>query len=217
MFFSKLPNIEYDLKPIKFPISTKEYVLVNNFFRRFKLTDTAFKSAVYFNKYTILDGERPDIISEKFYGTTKYDWIVILTNNIINPLFEFPIAERSLYDFVAKNYSNPDGLHHYETIEVTNSLGEIVLKSGYVVDSEYVSLVHKFYDRGSGTVFTKNGSQIVVSISNYEYEKKLNDDRREIYILRPQFIDRFVSEFENKIEYDQSSAYINRNTKKTGI
>lgn len=217
MFFSKLPNVEYDIKPIKFPISTQEYVLVKNLFRRFKISDTAFTSTVYFNKYTIVDGDRPDIIANKFYGTPKYDWIVILTNNIINPIFEFPIAERCLYDFVASNYSSPDDVHHYETLEVTNSIGEILLQAGFVVDAGYVSMTHKFYDRITGQVFTKTGSTITKSVTNYQYEQKLNDSRREIYILRPEFIDRFVSEFENKVEYSKSSSYIDRMTKKSGV
>lgn len=217
MFFSKLPNVEYDIKPIKFPISNTEYVLAKNLFRRFKISDSAFASTVYFNKYAIVDGDRPDIIANKFYGTPNYDWIVILTNNIINPMFEFPIAERSLYDFVAANYSNPDGVHHYETLEVKNSIGEILLQAGFVVDAGYVNMTHKFYDRITGQVFTKTGSTITESVSNYEYEKKLNDSRREIYILRSEFIDKFVSDFETKVEYSKSSAYIDRMTKKSGV
>ena len=92
MFFSKIPNIEYDIKPIKFPISNKEYVLAKNFFRRFKISDSAFENAVYFNKYTISDGERPDLIAKKFYGTPELDWVILLTNSIINSHFDLPIA-----------------------------------------------------------------------------------------------------------------------------
>ena len=217
MFFSKIPNIEYDIKPIKFPISNKEYVLAKNFFRRFKISDSAFENAVYFNKYTISDGERPDLIAKKFYGTPELDWVILLTNSIINSHFDLPIAETSLQLFVENNYPSLDGIHHYETKEIKNSYGEIILPEGLLVDSSYVSTTHSFYDRGTKITFTKSGSEITYPVTNYEYEKNLNDSKREIYILRPEFIDRFLSEFEEKLEYKKSNSFIDKKTKKSGI
>jgi hypothetical protein len=217
MFFSKIPNIEYDTKPIQFPISNKEYVLAKNFFRRFILSDSAFENALYFNKYTIVDGERPDLIANKFYGSSELDWVILLTNNIINPSFDFPIRESSLQSFVENKYSSLNGIHHYETVELKNSLGEIILQEGLWVDYSYASTVHKFYDRGTKNILIKNGSSISIAITNYQYEKILNDSKREIYILRPEFIDRFLSEFEEKLEYKKSTAYINNRTKKSGV
>jgi hypothetical protein len=217
MFFSKIPNVEYDLKPIQFPISNKEYVLAKNFFRRFILSDSAFANALYFNKYTIVDGERPDLIANKFYGTTELDWVILLTNNIINPSFDLPIRESSLPSFVESKYSDSDAAHHYETVELKNSLGEVILQEGLWVDYSYVSTTHKFYDRGTKTIIIKNGTSISSSVTNYQYEKNLNDSKREIYILRPEFIDKFLSEFEQKLEYKKSNAYIDNHTKKSGI
>lgn len=217
MFFSKIPNVEYDLKPIQFPISNKEYVLVKNFFRRFILSDSAFENALYFNKYIITDGERPDLIANKFYGNTELDWVILLTNNVINPSFDLPIRESSLLSFVESKYSNSNGTHHYETVELKNSLDEVILPEGLWVDYSYFSTTHKFYDRGTKTIIIKNGASISSVVTNYEHEKKLNDSRREIYILRPEFIDKFLSEFEEKLEYKKSNAYIDNHTKKSGI
>lgn len=217
MLFSKIPNIEYDKKPLRFPFSETEYVVTKNFFRKFNIDNTNLKSALYFNKYTITDTDRPDLISEIFYKTTKYDWVILLTNNIINPLFDLPIKENDLYAFVEEKYDVPDGINHYETLAVKNSLGEILLKEGLFVDSVFASTTHKFYDRNNQSYFIKNGVDISFPVSHYEHEKKLNDARREIYILRPEFVERFVSQFENKLEYKQSSSYIDRNNKKSGI
>ena len=217
MFFSKIPNIEYDKKPLRFPFSETEYVLAKNFFRKFTINDTNLKSALYFNKYTITDADRPDLLSLQFYDTTEYDWVILLTNNIINPLFDLPIKEADLYAFVEEKYGVPDGVRHYETLAVKNSLGEIISKAGLLVDSVYASTTHKFYDRSNRTYFTKNGSDFTFPVTYYEYEKKLNDERREIYILRPEFIDKFVSQFENALEYKQSKGYIDRTNKKSGI
>lgn len=217
MFFSRIPNIEYDIKPIKFPISNREYVLAKNFFRRFKISDSAFQNAVYFNKYTITDDERLDLIAKKFYGTAELDWVILLTNSIINPYFDLPIPDRYLQSFVENNYDSLDGIHHYETKELKNSYGEIILSEGLSVDSSYVNTTHKFYDRGTKITLIKNGSDITTPVTNYDYERKLNEGKREIYILRPEFMDRFLSEFEEKIEYKKSNSFIDRKTKKSGI
>jgi hypothetical protein len=217
MLFSKIPNIEYDKKPLRFPFSETEYTLTKNFFRRYQIDKTNLESALYFNKYTMTDYDRPDLLSQQFYGTTDFDWLILITNNVINPLFDLPIKENDLYAFVEEKYEVPDGIHHYETLNVKNSLGEIILKEGLFVDSVFASTTHKFYDRSSKSYFTKNGSQISFPVSYYEYEKKLNDDRREIYILRSDFVTKFVSQFENALEYRESKGYIDRKNKKSGV
>lgn len=221
MFFNKIPNIEYDQKPLSFPISDSQYVLAKNFFKSFKVSDTAFSSTIYFNKYTILDGERPDLLAEKFYGNPGYDWVILVTNNIINPLFDYPLENIRLYDFVSKIYDDPDAVHHYETLQVTNFLGEEVLKAGLIVDETYATTAHTFPNRNNNSTgatgyFTKEGSEITTSVTNYEYEKNLNDQKREIYILRREFLSRFVSKSESLLEYSPSSSYIDRMTKKSG-
>ena len=67
MYFSIVPNIVYDEKPIKYPFSDAERVVAKNFFRRYKLNDDIFSYAVFFNKYAIKDGERPDILAQQIY------------------------------------------------------------------------------------------------------------------------------------------------------
>lgn len=217
MFFSKIPNIEYDQKPIKFPITETQYVLAKNFFRNVRMKDTSFSYSSYFNKYAITDDDRLDLLAKKFFGSEQYDWIIVVTNNIINPLFDLPIKESELYSLVESKYASPDAVHHYETLEVKNSKGEILLKSGIKVDSIFRGKSHKFFERSNNTYFTKAGTEITATVSNYQYEKKLNDDKREIYVLRNRFVDKFVSQFENLIDYSKSNAYIDSTTKKSGV
>ena len=217
MFFAKTPNIEYDKKPLVFPFSEQEYTLAKNFFRRFKISETSYNSVVYFNKYTMTDQDRFDTIADKFYQNPDFDWIIMITNNIINPYFDAPIKNSELYNFVERKYGTPDGIHHYETTTVKNSLGEEIQKSGLFVDEVFHNTQHKFYDRGTKLMITKSGNAISIPVSFYEYELKLNEDRREIYILRPTYIQKFISEFENLLQYKPSSSYIDRNTKKSGV
>lgn len=137
MYFSLLPNIQLIDRPIKYPWSTAEYTLAKNIFRRFKIADSAFDYITYFNKYVILDGERPDQVSQKLYGTPKYDWLILLTNNMISRYDNWPLSEYDLRKHVEDKYENPEGIHHYETIEVKNSNGDVILKQGINVDSAF--------------------------------------------------------------------------------
>lgn len=229
MYFSKTPNIEYDKKPLSFPLSEKQYVLAKNFFRKTNFSNGTFSSVVYFNKYTMTDTDRLDTISEQFYGTTEYDWIILLTNNIINTNFDLPVPDARLYDFVTKEYEyaeyDPaessllpaDRTHHYETEELKNSIGEIILKKGLVVDKRYYNSPHRFYDRGTKGYINKLGSVLSSKVSNYTHEKNINDSKREIYILRNNYIEKFISQFENITEYTDSYSYIDSKTKRSGI
>lgn len=214
MYFSKLSNIEYTQKPIRFPISDKQYVLAKNIFRKFKIKDSAFQSSIFFNKYSIQDNERLDTISTKVYGSPEYDWVIMLVNNIIDPYSDLPINDSNLYDFVTEKYGNPEGIHHYETIEVKDSLGRVVLKEGIHVDSTFYNAPAYEYNN-NGTVVSVPGNTVSVPVTNYQYEKTLNDQRREIFLLRPELLEKFVNEFESLNEYSRSTDYINRKTKKS--
>lgn len=234
MYFSKIPNIEYDKKPIQFPISETEFVLAKNFFKKFKIADTIYKSSIYFNKYAIVDGDRYDIISNKFYGTPDYDWIIILSNNIIDPQKDFPMTNRQVLEYVNEKYSNPNDIHHYETLEVKTSSGIIIQKEGIVVDeafyqrkstvpsgitgerkTQYENLIFKYYD--NGVIVKKNGEDISRPVTNTEFEIEQNERKREIYILRPEYVSTIISELESQLEYKQSASYIDINTKRSGV
>lgn len=231
-YFNRLPNVEYDKKPLTFPYSETEYVLVKNFFRRYKLSESSFNYNTLFTKYAITDQDRLDILSNKFYGTPEYDWIIIITNNVLNVFTDLPKPERILYDMVNESYKNSPGnpatlpadrVHHYETREVKDSVGRIVLKAGLVVEQTFSNSPMKpsdgkfyYYDSGTGATIKVNGSSVIKPVTNYEYELKLNDKKREIYILKPQYVQEFIKQFDDGMTYSRSSSYIDKNTKISG-
>ena len=138
MYFSLVPNIEYDEKPISYPFSTSDFVTAKNFFRRYKVNDDVFSYAVLFDKYTIQDGDTPDNLANKIYGSPFYDWVLLLTNNMINVQYDWPLTNATLADVIEKEYSDPYGtVHHYETYEIKNSAGQVVLEGGKEVDEEF--------------------------------------------------------------------------------
>lgn len=139
MYFSLLPDVQYDKKPISYPFSEADYVTAKNFFRRWKINEKVFDSVVYYKKYTIQDGDRPDTIANDLYDNPFYDWVIILTNNIINPTFNWPMSEYQLRKYIELIYGEDvySEIHHYESLEVKDNNGNIVLPSGLTVDKNF--------------------------------------------------------------------------------
>lgn len=214
-FFNRLPNIEYDQKPLVFPFSETQYVLAKNFFRRFKLSESSYNFQNFFTEYQLTDEDRIDYLSYKFYGTSEFDWVILITNNIMNSYFDLPVREVDLYEMVSKTYDNPDGIHHYETNEIKNSLGAVVLQAGLKVEQSFFNTPYKYND--NGIIRTAVGIQTCLPVTNYEYELKLNDAKRKIYILKPDYVQEFIDQYDTITTYSRSSSYIDRTTKRSGI
>ena len=136
-YFSYLPNIDLAVRPIKFPWSEQQYKVAKNIFRRFKLSESALDTATYFKKYVIDDSDRPDIVSEIVYGRSDYDWIIMMCNNIINPYFDWPMSTTVLMEYINAKYDNPYSVKHYVTKEVKDSLDNVVLPAGQIVDESF--------------------------------------------------------------------------------
>ncbi len=91
MYFSLVPDISYDEKPISYPFSESDFVTVKNFFRRYKVNDDIFSNAVLFQQYAIEDGERPDALADKAYGNPFYDWVILIVNNMVNVQYDLSL------------------------------------------------------------------------------------------------------------------------------
>lgn len=216
MYFSFIPSIQYDTKPIQYPFSESDFVVAKNFFRRYQLNPDVFSYSVYFKKYAVEDGERLDTIAEKAYGNPFYDWVIVLTNNIINPAFGLPLSEYDLRKTLEASYYDPYiEIKHYKTDEVKNSLGTVVLKGGLIVDQKFYNSIFKYWD---GTeVKQKLGSEVSKPITVFEYEEEQNEKKREIYLLKPIYLDGFLSDFRKTNLYGKSSDFIDNRLKKTGV
>lgn len=215
MYFSLIPDIQYDEKPVKFPFSQSDYIIAKNFFRRFKIDEDRFSYSVFFKRYAIQDGDRLDLIAEKTYGTALYDWVIILTNNIINPYFDLPISESQIRDLT----ENPDAIHHYETLEVKNSEGVVVLKEGIIVDQKFVAQPFVYLDKSTPSfIYTSRvGSIITKLVTNLDQAILENESKREIYLLKPNYIAQFVNTFKAQNFYSRSTNYIDSQLKKSGV
>ena len=209
MYFSIVPSIIYDEKPIKYPFSDADRVIAKNFFRRYKLNDDIFSYAVFFNKYAITDGERPDVIANTIYGSPKYDWVILLTNNLVNAQYDWPLSNYDLYKTLEKEYDDPyNEIHHYETIKIAQ------YPAGLRVDKAFFDRQHKI--NVDGTISIVNGSSICAPVSVAEHFDNENEKKREIYLLKEEYFKSFISDFKRSNNYKKSNQYIDTKLKSTG-
>jgi hypothetical protein len=199
-YFRELPNLEYQ----SFLSSRKgsdEYLLVKNVFRRVKLRDDLQNVFTIFNKYQIQEGARPDTVAEELYGSSQYDWVVLIGAGIINVRNEWPLSDRDIYRYSEQLYGNDlNAVHHYETKEIKDSRGRLILPAGKIVDSTFT------IPDPNISIQTLNP---VVGISNYEYEVRKNNKKRDIYILKPAYLQQVINDTRKAMTYDRSSQYVN--------
>jgi len=209
MYFSLLPNIEYDEKPISYPFSESDFVTAKNFFRRYKLNDDVFSYAVFFKKYAIEDGERPDILAKRAYGDPFYDWVILLTNNMVNAQYDWPMSNHEVNKVLESEYDDAyTEIAYYETIKI----GQYA--AGLRVDEAFFNAQHKINNNGSVSIV--DGSAICGPVTVAEDFYRENEKKREIYLLKPAFFQSFVDDFRKKNLYKKDANYISQRLKKTG-
>ena len=199
-YFRELPNLLYpSFLPNK--NSSLDFIEVKNVFRRAKLRDDLQNNFTIFDKYEIPMGFRPDVVAEELYGSDQLDWVVLTVAGILNVRNEWPLSDRDLYDYSFDKYGESlNSLRFFETKEVKDSNGKLILPKGKVVDSDFT------IPNPSNPSANLNP---VVGISNYEYETRLNDEKRNIYILREEYVQQFLTDIRDIMTYKQSSEYVN--------
>ncbi len=222
MYFSLLPDLQYDTKPISYPFSESDFTITKNFFKRSKIDPNIFGYATFYKKYAITEGVKIETLARNYYGSQYYDWVIILTNNFINPQFSIPLDEWTLRKVAEEKYGDTtyNGIHHYETSEIKSGqtidgLKVVALKGGLTVDKNFYDSPFTYWD-GTQHV-TVNGNTVSIPITNYEHELTENEKKREIYILRKTYFNRFVEEFKQQNLYSESSDFISKRLKKTGV
>tara|TARA_B100001250_G_C19791804_1_gene786862 strand:+ start:1526 stop:2188 length:663 start_codon:yes stop_codon:yes gene_type:complete len=220
MYFQSIPNIQYDTKPISYPFSESDYTIAKNFFRRYKINPDVFGYATFYDKYAVQDGVKLETIAKEYYGDPFYDWVIVLANNYINPLFSLPTDNYTLDKIIEDRYGDETySTHHYETIETksgetVDGINVIALKGGLTVDHNFYSTQFTYWD---GTQhISVPGSTVSKPISNHSHETAENEKKREIYILKRGFFKKFINEFKTRNKYTKSSKFISDRLKKTG-
>ena len=204
-YFRYLPNFEY-VNRLKENKNISTYIQVKNLFKRGTLREDIFQDLTYFSKYKVVGDERPDNVAYKIYGNQYLDWVVLLSNNIINYENEWPLSQASFNNYLYSKYvtdANLNAVRYYKTNEVKDSLGRVVVPAGLEVPSNYSVT---FYDSGTGRSVTRAS---VTEVTNYDYEIELDDAKRNIYLLKPDYISIITNDIEGELLYERgSSQYI---------
>jgi len=203
-YFRELPDVEYQ-SFLSDAISSKDYLLVKNLFRRNKLRDDLQNVFTLFNKYQIPEGARPDTVAEEFYGSADLDWIVLITAGIINVRDEWPLSNYNLYRYAEKKYGveNLSNIHHYETKEIKDSKGRLILPAGKDVNEDF-TLTYS----DDGTKVSLSGSNVRIGVANWTYETIENNKKSSIYLLRRGYLQQFLNDMREIMTYGLSSQYI---------
>lgn len=208
-YFKELPNLEYP-SFLSDKNSSLDYIEVKNIFRRIKLRDDLQSAFTLFDKYEIPMGYNPDMVADEVYGSAELDWVVLITAGIINVRNEWPLSDSDIYDFALDKYGgNINGTRFYETKEIKNSEGRIILPKGKVVDSDFV---FTYYDNGRQSV---SGTTVRTGISNYEYEVRINEDKKDIHLLKLGHLQQFLNDMRDIMVYDKSPQYVDETTVRT--
>jgi len=171
-YFSYFPKMLYDVEGNGNP------KVVTDILRRVVSRENTDESFSALAEYNIANGETPEVVSFKVYGTVDYYWILLLVNNIKDRYYDWPLNEQQFEAYVNGKYTNPLDTHHYE---ITQSSGPTSS-----VDDSHLIQVNS----------TTSGA---LAVSNYEYERRLQEQKRRIKIIPREFIPELIEEFKNLV------------------
>jgi len=174
-YFSKFPLMVYDIK------NNDNYKLLPDILRRVKTRSAIAASLSLFDTYDVKSGERPEDIAFKWFGDAELHWVILMTNNVTDRYYDWPMNDAQFQEFLTDKYDNPDGIHHYE---ITKSSG-ITTPQG---PNDYSHKVEVNSDEVGAS-----------SISNREYEEREQDRKRSIRLLDRRYLSTFIDEFNNLI------------------
>lgn len=174
-FFSKFPKINYDI------LGNGVYKVVPDLLRRVKIRSAIKDNLSLYSNYTVRNGDTPESLSYKFYGSVEYYYVILLLNSITDRYYDWPLSDQEFEEYVNQKYSNPSAVHHYEKVQ----------SSGPTTGSG-----PEDYDHYIEVNSTAVGAQ---SVSNYEYERRLQDQKRQIKLLDPKYLGAFTKEFKKLI------------------
>lgn len=247
-YFRQVPNFDYVSRLPDAKIG--DYLQVKNLFKRGKLRDDIFQNLAFFEKYKIRGDDRPDNVAFKVYDDPSLDWVVLLSNNILNIQSEWPMTQSSFDEYLMKKYRTADisqmyfldtrgvavyspevideinrirftddetvyqiiynGVHHFETEEVKNSQGVVIVPKGLRVPNTYSV---SYFDANINLQNTTRN--IAVPVTNYEYEQSLENEKRNIYVLKQNYLSIVLNDMKDIMPYKKGSTqYVNETLKR---
>ena len=201
-YFRNIPDFEY-VNRTKDGQFISNYTQVKNFFKKGKLREDLFQDLTVFEKYSIKGDDRPDNVAFEIYDDPTLDWVVLMSNNIINIQNEWPLNQQAFESYVLDKYGTIEKLneiHHYESNEVKDTNGVIIFPKGVRVSAgQSVS----YFEPLSEELVTVN--PVAKAVTNYQHEEKINDNKRRIFLLKPIYLNVVIDDLEEMMVYKEGS------------
>ena len=175
VYFQQFPKLQYDIK------GDGNVNVIPDIFRRIKLKNKIRDNLVILDKYDLTDGEKPEDVAFKIYGSVDYYWVVLLVNNVVDRYYDWPMGFQEFENYVNDKYAEPGAIHHFEVKQTSG-------RQEGLEPEDYSHFIEVNADHP--------GAQ---SVSNYEYEQRLQNKKRQIKILNPDYLSSFIEEFEKLI------------------
>jgi hypothetical protein len=172
MYFKKFPKIKYDVN------GDGRTIEMTNLTKRVKLLDYSLKNLVSFDYYDVRDNETPEGIAYTYYGDANKHWLVLLANDIVDFYSDWPMSVTQFESYVHSKYDDVNEVHHYEAPQGSGS------------DKIYIE-----YPNDPATTLPSDA----IAVTNYEYEERIQTEKRRIRLIRPQYVGKIQTEFENKM------------------
>ena len=201
-YFRNLPEFDY-VNRTERGRSEVDYSIVKNFFKRGKLREDIFQDLTFFTKYIIEGDDRPDNVADKVYNDPTLDWVVLLSNNITNVQSEWPLSQADFHVYVTGKYDEEtlySGIHHYESREVKTTDNSIIIPAGQRVG---VAQSVSYYDDALGQHV--RATDVALPVTNFTHEEKLNNDKRNIFVLKSSYLNIVFDDLEEIMEYKKGS------------
>tara|TARA_B100000900_G_scaffold56651_1_gene42362 strand:+ start:296 stop:835 length:540 start_codon:yes stop_codon:yes gene_type:complete len=175
-YFETFPNRLYDIN------NDGNLKLVKDIFRRMKVREGIKDNMALMSTYDVQDGDTPEIISYKHFGTTDYFWVICYMNDITDRFYDWPLTFSAFEEYVKQKYAEPGAIHHYEKTQ----------SSGDLSGNGPGDFSHK--------IEVNSTDPDAEAVSNYEYEQRLQDQKRQIKLLDRAYLNQFVNEFERLVQ-----------------
>ena len=187
-YFSSIPNVDYDINGTE----PNQFRSVTNIMQRIRFKPSVLENITDYYPYYVREGERPDIVSFNTYGTVAYSYLILLVNDIVDPLFDWPLPSRQFENYIIEQYGSVSAAqstnkYYYQIVraEVARTwVSERVPEYKIIVDQ---------------TPYNSLDSSVRSAQNVYDYEVEQNDNKREIKLINPDFI--------QDIDYEVKTAF----------
>jgi len=166
MYFENFPTVSYT------NVLNGNTTIVTNILKRIGARDAVKNSITFFEKYLVRGSETPEQVAFDYYGDAELHWVILLVNDIYDRYHQWPMNVNQFQAYLGDKYADANAVHHYE---ITQSSGDTTVTINIGTDNSLY---------GSAT-----------AVTNYEYEEKEQDKKREINVLEPTFITQFIREY----------------------